>query len=110
VNPHQDGQGHVVVVRGRGDDAEVEHVVARYRRLRNGRRGIQRHPLRGGTVPGRVERLGKPATWDRRGEPPGTDGCFGVGDAEEAPHPAGATADDRACGSMNGDRLAGGVE
>jgi hypothetical protein len=62
--------------------------------------------LRGGTVPGRVERLREPAAWGRRGEPPRTGRGFGERDAEEAPYPAVATADDRACGSMHGDRLA----
>lgn len=98
VDPHQHGAG--LTVHG-GDDTQVQYVVARHRRLRNGGRGEQRHALRGGAVPGGVERLCEPAAWHRRGEPPRTDGCFGERDAEEAPYPAGAAADDRAGGSLH---------
>ena len=110
VDPHQHREGPAVVVLVGGDDAEVQHVVARHRRFRDRGRGEQRHPLGGGPVPGRVVRLPEPAARHGRGEPPCADGGFGEGDAEEAPYLTAAKADDRAGGSVHGDRLARGVE
>lgn len=108
VDPHQHRAGRRVTGDlGGSDDGEVQDVVTGHRRLRHRGRGEQGHALRGGPVPGRVERLREPVASQRRREPPYAGRWLGVRDAEEPLDGAGATADDRAGGGVDGDRTTG---
>lgn len=102
VDPHE----HRAAVRVGGRDGDVQYVVARHRRFRDGGRGEQWHALCGGSGAGGVVRPREAPAWERRGEPPWAGGCFGKGDAQEPPHVPVSTADDRARRGPDGDRRA----